>query len=80
MRREVNVAAAFMSSTSLGSSLPLDFFVVLGFFLVSRRELLGAWERVRSATDVLMEDREPAGFLLEDGVPAGLTGAGTCGS
>jgi hypothetical protein len=35
MRREVKVAAAFMSSTSFKSSFALPFFGAFGFFLAS---------------------------------------------
>lgn len=87
MSNEVRVFAAFISSTSLNPlALVLGFLVTLALFLVSRFSGL-SWDRVRSATDVLIPDLEtrersdePIALFSEDAVLAGRTGAGTGGS
>jgi hypothetical protein len=85
--KEVRVLAAFISSTSLNPlPLVLGFFPTLFLFLVSRFSGL-SWDRVRSATEVLIEDletrersEEPIVLFSEDAVLAGLIGGGTGGS
>ena len=87
MSSEVRVLAAFISSTSLNPlALVLGFLAALDLFLVSRFSGL-AWDRVRSATEVLVVDletrersEEPIARFSADAVLVGLTGAGTGGS
>lgn len=87
MSKEVKVFAAFISSTSL-NPLPfvLGFLAALALFLPSRFSCL-SWDRVRSATEVLIVDLEarersdePIALFSVDAVLVGRSGGGTGGS